>query len=186
MTIRIASALIVSAVSLYAAGPRQAQRAASMPALAFDVRRGIAVVAGGSRKTADGATWRVAGDTWTGGPGGWRQAGDLAPRDHHALVEDEHGGVLLFGGIGADRSAPWPDDTWRHEGEAWRRVATEGPAGRGRSALACDGRWRRAADGGPRGRYAHGMVFDDQYSTAASAAARTLGSGTAGTARRIE
>jgi hypothetical protein len=107
---------------------------------AFDVRRGIAVMAGGSRKEADGATWRVVGDTWIGNPGAWRRAGAIAPRDHLALVEDGRGGVLLFGGIGAPRAAPWPGDTWRFEGDAWRRVATDGPPARGRTALAYDRR----------------------------------------------
>jgi hypothetical protein len=111
-------------------------------AAAYDERRGGAVVAGGSRK-ADATTWRVVGDTWLGGPGGWRPLGDLAPRDHHALVEDGRGGVLLFGGIGPNRATDWPGDTWILDGGAWRRVATDGPAGRGRTALAYDRRRRQ-------------------------------------------
>lgn len=44
----------------------------------------------------------------------------------------------MFGGIPADRSGPWPTDTWRLQDDGWMRVATEGPPGRGRAALAYD------------------------------------------------
>jgi hypothetical protein len=98
---------------------------------------GRAIVAAGSRKTPDG-TWTVVGDTWLKAGGGWRRIADLAPRDHHALVMDGRGRVLLFGGIPAERSAPWPGDTWALDGETWTRVATTGPPPRGRTALAND------------------------------------------------
>jgi hypothetical protein len=105
---------------------------------AFDAKLGIAVVAGGSRKAASGAPWHVVGDSWVGGPSAWRRIGDLTPRDHLTLVEDEGDGVLLFGGIPAARNDPWPADTWTLESDAWHRVATEGPAARGRAAMAYD------------------------------------------------
>ena len=110
---------------------------------AFDVRRGLAIVAGGSRKGADGAAWQVVGDAWASGREGWRRIADLAPRDHHALVEDDRGGILLFGGIPSVRSSPWPADTWALDGDAWRQVASEGPAARGRTAMAYDGKRRQ-------------------------------------------
>jgi len=112
-------------------------------AAAYEARLGKAVVAGGSRKTADGATWQVVGDSWEGDERGWRPIGEIASRDHHALVEDGRDGVLMFGGIPADRAAPWPADTWRLQRGAWTRVATEGPPGRGRTALAFDSRRRQ-------------------------------------------
>jgi hypothetical protein len=102
---------------------------------AYDVRGGRAV-AGGSRKA--GTAWEVVGDSWVGDARGWRQIGDVAARDHHSLVEDARGGVLMFAGIPSERSGSWPTDTWRLEGDAWTRVATEGPPGRGRAALAYD------------------------------------------------
>ena len=105
---------------------------------AWDTRLGKAVVAAGSRKTGDGARWEVVGDTWLGDRQGWRRASDLAPRDHQSLVGDPRGRVLMFGGIPADRSAAWPGDTWVLEGDSWARVASEGPAARGRTALAHD------------------------------------------------
>lgn len=105
---------------------------------AYDARRGRAVVAGGSRKAADGATWEVVGDSWEGDQSGWRRVAAVSPRDHHALVEDGHGGVLMYGGIPADRSGPWPTDTWVLRQDGWTRVATDGPPGRGRAALVYD------------------------------------------------
>ena len=105
---------------------------------AYDARRGRAVVSGGSRKGDDGRTWEVVGDSWEGTRSGWRRLADITPRDHHSLVEDSLGSVLMFGGIPADRSGPWPSDTWQLQDDAWTRVATEGPTGRGRTALAYD------------------------------------------------
>ena len=49
----------------------------------------------------------------------------------------------MYGGIPADRSGSWPSDTWELQTGAWKRVATEGPPGRGRAALAHDRRLRR-------------------------------------------
>ena len=66
---------------------------------AYGARRGRAVVAGGSRKAADGATWEVVGDTWEGDQSGWRRVDAVSPRDHHALVEDGRGAVLMYGGM---------------------------------------------------------------------------------------
>ena len=109
---------------------------------AYDESRRTLIVVGGSRKSADGSTWEVVGDNWEGDASGWRRLTDIAPRDHHAIVEDGHG-VLMFGGIPSDRSGAWPGDTWLLDGTAWRRVATEGPSGRGRTALAYDSKRRQ-------------------------------------------
>ena len=84
------------------------------------------------------ATWEVVGDSWWSDEGGWRRIADIAPRDHHLLVEDGRGGILLFGGIPADRSGPWPADTWTLQDDDWKRLASEGPPGRGRAALVYD------------------------------------------------
>jgi len=105
---------------------------------AFDRTRWRLIVVGGSRKSADGSAWDVVGDNWEGDASGWRRLTDIAPRDHHAIVEDSRGSVLMFGGIPSDRSGAWPGDTWVLDGTSWRRVATEGPSGRGRTALAYD------------------------------------------------
>lgn len=44
----------------------------------------------------------------------------------------------MFGGIPADRSATWSTDTWELHHDKWTRIASEGPTGRGRTALAYD------------------------------------------------
>lgn len=103
---------------------------------AYVIRRGAAVVAGGARKT--GERWGTYGDAWIGDAPGWQAIADISPRDHHALVETRDGGVLLFGGIPADRSASWPTETLELRENAWVRVASEGPAGRARLAMAFD------------------------------------------------
>ena len=107
-------------------------------AAAYDVRRQRAVVFGGVRKPADGGAYAVVGDTWEEGRSGWHRLADITPRDHQSLVETGAGDVLMYGGIGGERSSPWPSDTWLLEKGAWRRIAGEGPAGRGRTAMAYD------------------------------------------------
>jgi hypothetical protein len=134
---------------------------------AYDTTLGRAVIAAGSRKTADGARWEVVGDTWLGDRRGWRRASDLAPRDHQSLVADARGRVLLFGGIPADRSAPWPGDTCALEGDAWTRVATTGPPARGRTALTYDSRRKQVVLFGgvsaPSGPNQSQTFFDDTW-----------------------
>ena len=107
-------------------------------AAAYDRRRSAPVVAGGSQRSARDDQWQVVGDTWSGERDGWRRIGDIAARDHHALVADGEGTVMMFGGIPADRSGPWPSDTWALRGDRWERLAVDGPPGRGRTALAYD------------------------------------------------
>ena len=106
-------------------------------AAAYDSSRGKAIVVGGAR-LASGSTWDVIGDTWEGDRSGWRQTHDIDPRDHHTLVADERGTVLMFGGIPTARSGPWPADTWTLGPGGWARVASEGPIARARTALAYD------------------------------------------------
>jgi hypothetical protein len=111
-------------------------------AAAYDTVSGTAIVSGGARKTAQGS-WEVLGDAWERGPRGWRPAVGMEPRDHHAMVDDGTGALLLFGGIGSDRAAAWPGDTWAWRGGQWTRVTTTGPPPRARTALAYDSRRRQ-------------------------------------------
>jgi hypothetical protein len=106
-------------------------------AAAFDRARGVAVIAGGARKTDAGA-WRKVGDAWSGGRGGWHALPGIVPRDHHALVDAANGHVLLFGGIPMVKDPAWPTDTWELRGDAWTRVAADGPAARARTAMVYD------------------------------------------------
>jgi hypothetical protein len=105
-------------------------------AAAYDAGRRRIVVTGGSRKS-NGNSWEVVGDSWEGDRNGWRPMANIDPRDHQSLVENGDG-VLMFGGIPAVRSGPWPHETLELQGDTWRRVATDGPAGRGRAAMVYD------------------------------------------------
>ena len=109
-------------------------------AAAYDARGRSAVVVGGSRKSADGATWSVVGDTWRRERGDWRRLIDVTPIDHQALAVDRRGRLLMYGGIPTDRGGPWPSDTWALDGDRWSRVTTDGPPGRGRTAMVYDSR----------------------------------------------
>lgn len=115
--------------------------ARSTGAIAYDVRRRRAVATGGARRTANDSSFEVIADSWEGGPASWRRStgAEIPPRDHQSMVYDEaRAALLLFGGIPADRAGAWPNDTWARQPEGWVRVATEGPAPRGRTALAWD------------------------------------------------
>lgn len=101
-------------------------------------RRNVAVVAGGARKASE--RWGTHGDAWIGDAEGWTKTADISPRDHHALVETQDDGVLMFGGIPAQRSAAWPSETMQLNDHAWVEIASEGPAGRARLGLAFDRR----------------------------------------------
>jgi len=125
---------------------------------AYDLSSGKGVVAGGSTRSADGSKWEVLGDSWSGDRENWNRIGDIAPRDHQSMVTDGSGRVLLFGGIPAGRSGPWPTDTYQLGSDGWTRVASDGPAGRGRTAVAFDSARRQVvlfggvtAPSGPQG-----------------------------------
>lgn len=112
-------------------------------AAAFDASSQRGVVAGGALRTAE-SRYLASGDTWLGDGKSWQQIADHPPRDHQSMVSVERG-ILMFGGIPAPpgRNGPWPNDTWLLSNSAWTRVATDGPQGRGRSALAYDSRRRQ-------------------------------------------
>jgi hypothetical protein len=92
-------------------------------------------------RAADDSAYETVGDTWEGTPAGWQRSSgaSVTSRDHHSMVYDEQRKIaMLFGGIPGNRSAPWPSDTWELRPDGWTRIATEGPAPRGRTALAYD------------------------------------------------
>ena len=137
---------------------------------AYDARRRLAIVTGGARQSASDGTVEVIGETWAGTSIRWqRLAGtDLEPRDHHAMVYDEgRQSVLMFGGISGNRSPPWPSDTWELRPTGWARVATDGPAARGRTALAYDTRRRQVVlfggVGAPQGPEQTQTFFNDTW-----------------------
>jgi hypothetical protein len=114
--------------------------------VAYDPNRRVAVFNGGAARAANDSANEVVAESWQTSPIGWRPlAGtDITARDHHAMVWDEgRGALLLFGGIAADRSTPWPSDTWELRADGWARIPTDGPPGRGRTAMAYDRRRRQ-------------------------------------------
>ena len=109
-------------------------------ATAYDQRRRTLIVFGGNTPTGawpratwafDSAGWRIVGDSSSGPPG----------RAHHAMVYDAaRGRIVLFGGLGVDRS--YMNDTWAWDGTQWHRAAEGGPPIRARHRLAYDARRR--------------------------------------------
>ncbi len=137
---------------------------------AYDSRRRLAIVTGGAARAANDSSFEILGDSWVGTAAGWRRflGSDLPPRDHQSMVFDEgRETVLLFGGIPGDRSTPWPSDTWEFGPTGWTRIATEGPPGRGRTALVYDSKRRQVVlFGGVGGEPAPGQpqpFFDDTW-----------------------
>ena len=110
---------------------------------AYDVKRKVGIVTGGSRRTANDSSFESIAETWEGGRTLWQpiEQTDIPPRDHHSLVFDERRGtVLMFGGMSSGGTSPWPTDTWERQVTGWTRIATTGPAGRARTAMAFDRR----------------------------------------------
>jgi hypothetical protein len=104
----------------------------SVHAMAFDDRRGVVLMTGGSVR--GGPTFD---DLWEWDGGAWRPIGASGPRRHsHSMVSLGDRGVLVFGGgIGPDLS---PNDTWLWDGRTWTRVAVDGPSARYAPGLAWD------------------------------------------------
>lgn len=97
---------------------------------AFDTRRGVFVVFGGTdtsnSKPAYGDTWEYDGNSWhrvaTTGPN---------PRTDVAMTYDRARGVcVMFGGVSGNYSTAY-HDTWEWDGLIWRQVATTGPTSGG-------------------------------------------------------
>ena len=135
---------------------------------AYDSARGKVVVTGGSRKTSSSdESWEVVGDSWEGDRYGWRRLADIVPRDHQSMAESGRGSLLMFGGIPAVRSGPWPNDTWELQGDAWRRVATGGPVARGRAGMVYDGKRKEVVLFGgvsaPSGSDEHQVFMNDTW-----------------------
>jgi len=117
----------------------------TLPAVAAD-EEGDLLMHGGSLGIArpDGTTdFQVTADTWRWKGGAWTRVATSGPaaRDHHAMVFDAHRKVfVLFGGSDADPSGRTVlyGDTWEWRGEAWVRVAENGPSPRAHHAMVFD------------------------------------------------
>ncbi|MEJ7729582.1 MAG: kelch repeat-containing protein [Polyangiaceae bacterium] len=124
-------------------------------AMAYDGRHRQVVLFGGTTDldakadfSADTWLYDPAAHTWreaTPAPGSSESAGPSA-RYAHRMVYDEHRGrIVLFGGrLGGSDEA---NDVWEWDGERWREVLPDDPAG-------------SATPGVPRGRFAPGMAYE--------------------------
>lgn len=124
-----------------AQGPSSRSNAAA----AFDPARHVAIISGGMRKTQNDSAYEVINDSWERADAGWRPfvRREAEPRDHHAMVYDERRrAILMFGGMLANRSAPWPTETWALQPSGWERLPLEGPSARARTAMVYDS-WRQ-------------------------------------------
>jgi hypothetical protein len=113
--------------------------ARGLPKMAFDTKRGVAVMFGGA--VGEG---RLMQDTWEWNGKAWQQLSNKGPEGRflHAISYDEkRGKTVLFGGNCASPPSPNALDagTWEWDGKTWTRVAEEGPDPRDHHAMARDG-----------------------------------------------
>jgi len=101
--------------------------------MAFDARRGVAVLFGGwgEGNIAQSDTWEFDGQSWK-----LVDVGDNRPpaRFLSAMAYDSgQGRIVLFGGRDARRR--FLDDLWVYDGKGWTEVPAKGPYGRGGHAM---------------------------------------------------
>jgi len=120
-------------------------RTRSLPAGAFDSKRGRFLIYGG----LDGAGGTRHGDVWEWNGSSWRELRGMqgrlpGPRDHHAMVYDSardrivlHGGSVVISKYTAESgsnqvngSTVWYEDTWEFDGVSWKVLPGKGPGTR--------------------------------------------------------
>jgi hypothetical protein len=128
-------------------------RSRSLPAGAFDTKRGRFLIYGG----LDGAGGTRYGDVWEWNGASWRELramqGPLpGPRDHHAMVYDIardrivlHGGSVIISKYTAESasnqvngSTVWYEDTWEFDGVSWKVLPGKGPGTRAHHCMVYD------------------------------------------------
>jgi hypothetical protein len=101
----------------------------------------------GPDRAATSDVWEWDGRAWLRIPTGG--AGPGARTRHRLAFDPIRGTTLLFGGqIGSGPSAVFPNDTWAWDGQAWTRLATDGPPARYLHAMAFDRRRERVVMSG--------------------------------------
>ncbi len=111
----------------------------NLAAAAFDTRRDVLVVYGGSRGEVGEAEYVQLAETWEWDGAGWtqRDVSGPGPREGHGMTFDPvRGVVVLFGGSTGDVMR---GDTWTWDGRAWTNAGTSGPEPRFPALLAHDG-----------------------------------------------
>ncbi len=119
-------------------GSSWAQRAVAGPpaisghAMAFDTRRAVTVMVGGSGPAGPNTnTWEWDGSAWA-----QRSVDGPPPRDAPALAFDAARGVMVFFGGLTNNTAL--NDTWEWDGAAWTQRSVSGPSARAGHAMAYD------------------------------------------------
>ncbi|MDO8630142.1 MAG: kelch repeat-containing protein, partial [Phycisphaerales bacterium] len=130
-------------------------------AMAYDSRRGVTVLFGGSDGSGEtGDTWEWDGTNWTS-----RNTTGPVARSDHALAFDSARGVsVLFGGRYEASGYQFFGDTWEWDGTNWTLRSDSGPGPRGAHAMAFDStRNVTVLFGGGSGPYYNGPTFGDTW-----------------------
>ena len=104
-------------------------------AMAYDKKREVIVIFGGSKSVGDrGDTWEFDGTNWTQK----FPTNSPSPRWHPEMVYDEHNEVMvLYGGV--DDAGPILRDTWVYDGYNWiLKNPANNPGTRGEHMMAYD------------------------------------------------
>ena len=92
------------------------------PAMAYDKRRGVTVMFGGSQSaTLFNTTWEYDGINWV------QRTPSVAPTGRYragCVYDDYHQRVLLYGGFGGGVALT---DTWEYDGNNWTQILSGGP-----------------------------------------------------------
>jgi len=107
-------------------------RADASAAVDADSRLVVRYESDSSFGVADDPTWEWNGEEWTA----TRRSQPVARRGQ-SVATDPSGGVLLFGGVGADGQPL--GDSWRYHGHMWAKLDGSGPEARSGAAMAYDG-----------------------------------------------
>jgi hypothetical protein len=114
-------------LAFYAGGPLSFGRTEA--SLAYDTKRSIAVLFGGTSRWTQTEGWESTNDTWEWNGNDWVQyqpEHSPLPRYSAGIAFDENRGVaVLFGGIGQNPAYQniFYSDTWEWDGQDWQEVS---------------------------------------------------------------
>ena len=119
----------------------------TLPALAYDSKRGRVVLFGGRHKFTQTQYADTANtDTWEWDGARWHRMNVNSPGrvDHHAMAYDEARGVVVMQG-GGDGASVRDGSTWTYDGTVWNKAAdaSSGPGQRVHHAMTYDIRRQR-------------------------------------------
>src|SRR5215213_4557437 len=97
-------------------------------ALAYDTKRSVAVLFGGTSSWTQAGGWKSINDTWEWDGNDWSQIHPQhSPSSRYSAsmaFDEKHGVTVLFGGMQPDASGQntFYDDTWEWDGTDWQEV----------------------------------------------------------------